>query len=483
MAVVPSKRLNKAERSVAVDVEGKAAADGNSDQLVETGIQHPGPLLPGLARVREAVRRDPKAQMVNLMHHITPALLEEGYNALKREALPGVDGVTWREYGEKDFREKLADLHQRVQSGRYRALPSKRMYIPKADGRLRPIGVAAIEDKIVQKATAWVMAIIYEEEFSNFSYGSRPGRQAHDALDAVSVAIMGRKVGWILDADIAGFFDTIDHQWMLKFLEARIGDKRILRLIRIWLRAGVSEDGEWSQTKVGTPQGAVISPLLANIYLHYVLDTWLTWWRKQEGLGEVYVVRYMDDFVTMFQYRSDATRFLTELRERVQKFGLKLHPDKTRLIEFGRFAAENREKRSEDKPETFNFLGFTHMCAKQRKTGRFAVWRHTIAKRMQAKFLAIQTELWKRKDEGTDTMGRWLGQVAVGYYRYFATPDNMAAVQRFRYGIIGLWRRVLIRRSQKARRTLNWNKMIAIAKSWIPMPTCCHPYPSERLRV
>ncbi len=334
----------------------------------------------GLQRVREAARRDSSLRFTCLLHHVTVELLREAYKALNPKAAPGVDGMTWSEYG-KGLEERLRDLYGRVHRGGYRAQPSKRTYIYKDDGRLRPLGIAALEDKIVQLAVVWVLQAIYEEDFLGFSYGFRPGRGQHNALDAVWVAIVQRKVSWVLDADIRGFFGSIVHEWMIKFVEHRIGDKRIVRLIQKWLKAGVSEDGEWSSTVVGTPQGATVSPLLANIYLHYVLDLWVEAWRKRPARGEVYIVRYADDFVMGFQYRSDAEAFQRVLEVRMRKFGLELNTEKTRLIEFGRFAAETRAKRGNGKPETFDFLGFTHICARRRKDGRFTVRRKTIAKR------------------------------------------------------------------------------------------------------
>ena len=274
---------------------------------------------------------------------------------------------------------RIVDLHGRIHRGVYWAQPSLRAWIPKADGRQRPLGIAALEDKIVQQAVKTVLEQIYEVDFLGFSYGFRPWRSCHNALDALWVGIMQRKAGWVLDADIRGFFDNIDHEWMMKFLEHRIADRRVLRLIRKWLRAGVSEDGQWSRTTVGTPQGSVISPLLANVFLHYVFDLWVNQWRRRHARGEVIIVRYADDFVMGFQHRDDAEQCPRALRKRLAEFGLELHPEKTRLIESGRFAAERREKRGEGTPETFNFLGFTHCCGKTRK-GVFTVKRKSIAK-------------------------------------------------------------------------------------------------------
>ena len=481
--VVPTKRPNEAVSTAEEDVEGSGAPDGNSNQQAESSPQRQDVLVPGLARVREAAGRSPYVRMTSLLHHVTEVLLEEAYNDLNRHALPGVDRVTWDEYGGDGFRDKIQGLHERIHSGRYRALPSMRLYIPKANGKLRPIGISAIEDKIVQRAMTWVLEAVYEEDFCNFSYGSRPGRGAHSALDAVAVAIQERNVSWVLDADIAGFFDNIDHEWLKKFLAHRINDLRVQRLISNWLRAGVSDNGEWSKTKIGTPQGAVISPLLANIFLHYVFDLWIKWWRNQEGVGEVYVVRYMDDFLIMFQVEADARRCLEELKTRFLKFGLELHPEKTRLIEFGRKANDSRKDKGLGKPETFNFLGFRHMCSKTFRTKQFSVMRITICERMRRKIHDIAVNLREHITEGTETMGIWLRQVVLGYYRYFAVPGNVKTMFKFRYEVIGIWWKVLRRRSEKASRNLTWAKMKTIADRWIPVTKALHPYPSQRLRV
>ena len=368
--IVPKKQLNKGGGVVtpAEAAEGRRPAKGNVQRTAATRTQSRSVASNGLLRVREAARGDKRMRFTALLHHVTVDLLSESFFALKREASPGIDGVTWEQYKE-GLEERLRALHERVHWGTYRAKPSRRVYIPKADGKMRPLGVAALEDKIVQRAVATVLNAIFEEDFLGFSYGFRPGRSQHQALDALYVGLLGKKVNWVLDADIRGFFDTIDHGWMVKFLEHRIADRRILRLIRKWLKAGVSEGGKWSKTSVGTPQGAVISPLLANVFLHYVLDLWTHRWRKERASGDVVIIRYADDFVMGFQYYGEAKRFLKELQARIGTFGLALHPDKTRLIEFGRFAAENRQKRGEGKPETFDFLGFTHICGTKRSNG------------------------------------------------------------------------------------------------------------------
>jgi len=437
--------------------------------------------LNGLDRIREAATRDGNLRFTNLMHHLTAELLREAYEALKRNAAAGVDDVTWQEYGE-GLEGRITDLHDRVQSGRYRAKPSKRVWLPKPDGRQRPIGIAALEDKIVQQGTVWVLNQIYEKDFHGFSYGFRPERSPHKALDAIWVGITQRKVNWVLDADIKRFFDTINHAWLMEFLERRIADPRMLRLIRKWLRAGVSEDGEWSRTEVGTPQGSVISPLLSNIYLHYVLDQWVTEWRKNKAIGEVIIVRYADDFVMGFQYRREAERFLGEMKERFDQYGLEIHREKTRLIEFGRFAEANRTERGEGKPETFDFLGFTHICSRTQKGNRFTIRRKTIAKRLRTKLKEVREAIIRRRHEPVPALGKWLRSVIQGHLNYFAVPGNRKAVDRFRTEINRAWLFALRRRSQKSR-NLTWDRIKRLIKTWIPTAKIQHPYPNQRLCV
>jgi len=446
----------------------------------ETYVE-PKDLLNGLERVREATRRDPQIQFTSLLHHITVDLLRESYRKLNPKAAPGVDGVTWAEYG-NGLESRLADLHARVHNGRYRAKPSKRTYVPKDDGKQRPIGIAALEDKIVQHAVVQLLMQIYEEEFFGFSYGFRPGRSVHNALDAIWVGITRRKISWILDADVRNFFGELDHKWLLKFLEHRVGDPRILRLIKKWLRAGVSEEGEWSRTVVGTPQGAVISPMLANIYLHYVLDLWVQQWRKKCAKGEVIIVRYADDFVIGFQYREDAERLQKESEERMQQFGLEMNSEKTRLIEFGRFAIENRAKRGEGKPETFDFLGFTHICAKTRKDGYFTVKRKSISKRLRRKVKEVGEKLNRMRHAPVPDQGKWLRSVIQGFFNHHAVPGNRDAIDAFRTLLARSWFQSLRRRSQKAR-SLKWERMQRIIDKWLPHPRILHPYPNQRLCV
>src|SRR6202040_144649 len=377
----------------------------------------------GLDGVRKAARERKQERFTSLLHHVNAALLRDSFYALKRGASPGVDGVRWQEY-ESGLEGRLVDLHSRVHRGTFRAQPSRRVYIPKADGRQRPLGIAALEDKIVQQAVVTTLNQIYEGDFKDFSYGFRPGRGPHQALDALTAGIQWKRVNWVLDADIRGFFDNMNHEWTMKFVEHRVADRRILRLIQKWLKAGVSEDGQWSETKLGTPQGAVASPLLANVYLHYVFDLWVEAWRKKVARGDVIVVRYADDLVVGFQHRTDAERFLQEFRERLAKFGLELHADKTRLIEFGRFAAQHRKQRGEGKPETFTFLGFTHFCGRTTHAGAFTVWRITAKKRMAVKLKAIKAELQRRKHDPARETGAWLRKVVLGYYQYHAVPGN-----------------------------------------------------------
>ena len=420
---------------------------------------------------------DKRARFTALLHHVTVDLLRESFLALKRQAAPGVDGITWEQY-EVDLETHLRDLHGRVHRGAYRAQPSRRTYIPKADGKLRPLGIAALEDKIVQQAVVTVLHLIYEEDFLGFSYGFRPGKSQHDALDSLWVAVLGKKVNWVLDSDIRGFFDNLSHEWMVKFIEHRVADPRILRLIRKWLKAGVVEDGTWSGTNVGTPQGAVASPLLANVYLHYVLDLWVQQWRSRNACGDVVIVRYADDFVMGFQHRDEAERFLKDLRERLAKFGLALHPDKTRLIEFGRFAARDRSARRESKPETFDFLGFTHMCGKKHWSGGFIVRRQTMAKRLRTKLREVKAALMRGRHAPVPQQGQWLRSVVQGYLNYHAIPGNTAALQAFRTEALHHWHFALRRRSQRGR--MPWKRFSRIANRWIPKPKILHPYPNAR---
>jgi RNA-directed DNA polymerase len=478
-AIVAGKPANKAERSAAEPVEPRAEAEGNADQSSTGRVQSRGTVSQGLERIRQAARERKKEKFTSLLHHISVDLLGEAFGELKRNAAPGVDGLTCRDY-EADLERNLEDLHARVHRGAYRALPSRRVYIPKPDGRQRPLAVAALEDKIVQRATAAVLNAIYEEDFLGFSYGFRPGRGAHDALDALVVGIEHRKVNFILDADVRAFFDTVSQDWLIRFVEHRVGDPRVIRLIRKWLKAGVLEDGVVSVSERGTAQGAVISPLLANIYLHYVLDLWAQHWRRCEATGHMIIVRYADDFIVGFEHEADARRFLDEMRTRLEKFALSLHPEKTRLIEFGRHAAENRKRRGLGKPETFNFLGFTFICGKSRR-GKFLIKRKSRRDRVRAKLQALRQELRRRMHQPIPAQGRWLAQVIRGYFNYHAVPTNRRAIASFRDEMVRAWWRRLNRRGQ--RRPIVWERMKKLADDWLPQPRILHPWPNLRFAV
>jgi RNA-directed DNA polymerase len=477
-SVVPAKLPNKAARAAAEAAEGRDSAKGNPPERNAFRTLGRGDAQSALERVRQAAKR--KQRLTALLHHVYDVeRLHAAYLGIKRDAVAGVDGETWGHYGEA-LEENLRDLAERIKRGAYRAKPVRRAYIAKADGRQRALGVPALEDKIVQRAVVEVLNAIYEQDFLGFSYGFRPGRSPHQALDALSVAITTRKVNWVLDADIRGFFDTLKHEWLVKFLEHRVADRRIVRLVQKWLAAGVLEDGKRTQAEVGTVQGGSISPLLANIYLHYVFDLWVKRWRNRRARADVVVVRFADDFVVGFQHRQDAERFLAELRERFAQFGLELHPEKTRLIRFGRFAAQDRRARGEGKPESFNFLGFTHCCGKTRR-GRFAVLRQTVRTRWQAKLREVKTELRRRMHEPIHEQGAYVRAVVLGHVRYFGVPRNGPAIGAFRLAVGRLWWRTLRRRSQ--RHGLSWRRMQAHVRRWLPPARICHPYPHQRLDV
>jgi group II intron reverse transcriptase/maturase len=434
-----------------------------------------------LGRVRQAVQKDKGLRFTALLHHIySPDTLREAYFGLKRDAAAGVDGQTWQQYGET-LEVNLLGLSQRLKRGAYRAKPSRRAYIPKPDGRQRPLGVMALEDKIVQRATVEVLNAIYEEDFLGFSYGFRPGRGPHQALDALYTGLLTRKVNWVLDADIRGFFDALDRGWLIKFLEHRIADRRVLRLIRKWLNAGVLEDGKRTFSEKGTVQGGSISPLLANVYLPYVFDLWIQQWRKRQAKGEVIVVRYADDFIVGFQSKAEAEAFLVTLRERLARFSLELHPDKTRLIEFGPFAEHNRRGRGQGKPETFNFLGFTHICSRKRSNGMFTVLRQTQRSRLQGKLAEVKAELKRRMHDPVPELGQWLGSVLRGHLQYYGVPMNTHALNLFRFQVARLWHRTLCRRSQKGR--VLWERMRRLIACYLPPARICHPYPLRRMGV
>jgi RNA-directed DNA polymerase len=479
--VLPTKPPNKAMAvtSAAEVVEGRGLAKENTESATRPGRSAGGGVPSGLDRVREAARKDKDAKFTALLHHVDLHRLWTAYVAINPKAAPGVDKMTWDAYGE-DLRANLEDLLARVHSGAYRASPSRRVFIPKPDGRQRPLGIATLEDKIVQRAVVEVLNAVYEEDFLGFSYGFRPGRSPHDALDALAVGIERKRVNWVLDADVSDFFSRIDHSWLEKFLEHRIADRRVLRLIKKWLAAGVIEDGEWTASDEGAPQGGSASPLLANVYLHYVLDRWVRQWRRRHAHGDVIIVRFADDFVAGFEHKSDAEAFLADLRERFAKFNLELHPDKTRLIEFGRNAARNRAARGEGKPETFDFLGFTHICGKN-KYGGFFLRRKTIAKRMRAKLKELKLELLRRRHQSIPEQGRWLGSVVRGHLAYYAVPGNTDAVAAFRIQVARHWFKALRRRSQRHR--LNWVRMNRLVARWLPPARSQHPFPSVRFDV
>ena len=474
--IVAKKPPNKAGKPAAEAVEPRAGTKGNTGQQRTRRAQIRESVSQALDRVRQAARQRKKEKFTALLHHISIETLEVAFYALKRKAAPGVDGVTWQEY-EADLERRLIDLHGRIHRGAYRPQPSRRTYIPKADGRQRPLAIAALEDKIVQGATVLVLNAIYEEDFLGFSYGFRPGRGAHDALDALAVGITSRKVNYILDADIRSFFDSVSWEWLVRFVEHRIGDKRIIRLIQKWLKAGILEDGAVTVSGRGTGQGSVASPLLANIYLHYVFDLWAERWRRREATGDMIVVRYADDVVLGFQHENDARRFLDAMRARFEEFALTVHPDKTRLIEFGRHAAAGRKKRGLGKPETFDFLGFTHICSRCRR-GSFQLKRKSRRDRVRGKLKEIKEELWRRMHWPIPEQGSWLAQVIRGFFAYHAVPTNFLALSKFRRQIIWLWLRTLRRRSQ--RDNTPWTRMAKLAADFLPEPKILHPWPSVR---
>ena len=478
--VLPVKPPNKpAVVAGAEVVEGRGPALGNTAGETRPGRSAGLGVSSDLDRVRQVARKDRDVRFTALLHHVTVDRLREAYRAIRPDAAPGVDGVTWRDYG-LDLEANLRDLHARVHRGAYRARPTRRVFIPKPDGRVRPLGVAALEDKVLQRAVVEVLNAICEEDFLGFSYGFRPGRSQHDALDALAVGITRRKVNFVLDADISDFFTGLDQSWLVKFLEHRIADKRVLRLIQKWLTAGVIEDGEWSSTESGTAQGASVSPLLSNVYLHYVFDLWADRWRRRAARGEVIIVRYADDYIVGFQHEGDARRFLDELRGRLAKFNLELASEKTRLIEFGRYAAERRAKRGLGHPDTFDFLGFTHCCGKARN-GRFLLKRITIKKRLRAKLRKVKEDLKRRRHLPVPEQGQWLGSVVQGHCAYYAVPGNYRAIETFRSEATRYWYRALRRRSHYT--SLTWERMSRLEARWLPPARIMHPWPEQRFDV
>jgi RNA-directed DNA polymerase len=481
--IVPEKGANKgnAQAVPAERLEGRGLAKGNPGEQTRFWTQSQTDLQQALDRIRTVAKEDRKARFTALWHHVYHVNgLREAYKALKPEASPGVDGETWTDYG-KDLENRLKALSERLKRGNYRARPVKRVNLPKPDGGMRPIGITALEDKIVQRATVRVLNAIYETDFMGFSYGYRPGRNPHHALDAATVAIENRKVNWVLDADIRGFFDTMDHEWVMRFLAHRIADRRVQRHVKKWLNAGVLEEGTWRKSEEGVPQGGNISPLLANLYLHHALDQWAEQWRRRHARGQVVIVRYADDFIVGFQDKDDAERFTAELRERLKRFNLALHEEKTRLIEFGRFAREDRKRRGQGKPETFDFLGFTHYCG-QTRNGKFTVGRKTMAKKVRGKLKALRETMRKRIHYSIAENGQWLASVLAGHYRYYGVPRNYARLRAFHRAIEKLWYWALRRRSDKKQR-ITWERTRKLTRRWLPPPRIYHPYPNQRLNV
>jgi group II intron reverse transcriptase/maturase len=477
--IIAMKSANNAEKLAAELMERRGEAEGNVKQGGAYRTQRRASASTGLDRIRNIATTKPKECFTALLHHVTPEMLARSYRTLKHDAAPGVDGITWQGY-EENIDANLARLHEQVQRGTYRALPSRRRMIPKASGGERPLGIASLEDKIVQRAVTDVLNAIYESDFKGFSYGFRPGRNQHDALDSLAIGISNTKVNWILDTDIRSFFDTVDHNWLLRFLEHRIGDKRIIRLIRKWLRAGVMDGNALTATTRGTPQGSVISPLLANVYLHYVFDLWADQWRKRHAHGNVVIVRYADDTVAGFEHERDAVAFHAEMCQRLERFALQVHPEKTRIVEFGRYAAERRGRRGLGKPETFTFLGFVHICGRS-NSGKFLLLRHTRRDRMRATLRSIKERLYRRLHDPIPEIGRWLRSIVRGYFAYHAIPTNIAALSAFRYHLIGIWRKTLRRRSQRDGST--WARAFGLGARWLPEPRITHPWPSERFAV
>jgi RNA-directed DNA polymerase len=475
--IVPKKLPNKTGSPEAEGAEGRGVVKGNLDQQNMFRTQSRGDMPSALERVRAVARSEKETKFTALFHNVYDVkMLEYAFAQLKKNAAPGVDGETWRHY-EEDLETNLQDLSHRLERGAYRAKPVRRKYIPKSDGRMRPLGVTALEDKLVQRATGEVLNAIYEQDFAEFSYGFRPGRSQHQALDELYLGITKKKVNWVLDVDIRAFFDSLSQKELVKFMEHRIGDRRVVRLIQKWLSAGVLEEGKLTVTEEGTPQGGSISPLLANVYLHYAFDLWVQVWKRKIARGDMVVVRFADDIVMGFQEKRDAERFQEELKARMKKFNLELHPEKTRLLEFGRNAVYHRKERGEGKPETFNFLGFTHSCGKTRQ-GWFTVIRRTIRKRMQAKLNAVKEELRRRLHDPLPEVGQWLKAVVEGYQRYFGVPTNREALQNFRYQVGRLWKRTLGRRSQLG--YVTWERMRHLIDRWLPPVRICRPYPRSR---
>lgn len=476
--IVPRKPSNQQQLCFTEGVEGRPLTKGNTYQSPAARTQSRGPASRGLERGRHAAKRDKHRRFTALFHHLTPQLLCESFYMLERQAAAGVDGVTWDSY-KANLGEHLRALHARLHQGRYRTQPLRRVFIPKADGTQRPLGIACLADKIVQQAVVSVLSTIYEGDFLGFSYGFRPGRSPHDALDALAVGLVRRKVWWVLDADIQQFYDTLDRHWLRRFLQHRIGDKRLLRLINKWLEIDIiDDDGQKTKPARGIAQGLVIGPLLSNLYLHYVFDLWSQAWRTKRTSGDVIITRFADDIVLGFQYQQEAAHFMSELAERLSAFGLTLHPLKTRLIEFGRFAAERRQQRGQGKPETFEFLGFVHICSQRHRDQRFTVKRRTIKTRMRKQLQVIKGTLMRRRHDPVPHLGAWLRRVVQGHDNYYGVPGNMQSLKSFQGQVERYWFRALRRRSQHDR--MSWSRFRSLAKRWIPKPRIVHPYPDTR---
>ncbi len=480
---VPAKFANKGGQTAPAERDGGKGSGQGKQVRQNTGRtqQAANPVPSALDRVRKVAKSDKKVRFISLMHHVYDIdRLRAAYLAMKRSAAAGVDGETWVSYGER-LEENLSDLSERLKRGGYRAKPVRRVFIAKADGKQRPLGVPVLEDKIVQRAAVEVLNAIYETDFLDLSYGYRPGKGQHNCLDALHVGLLTKKVNWVLDADIRGFFDNLNHEWLIKFVEHRIGDKRVIRLIQKWLKAGVMQDGQVTETDNGVPQGGSISPLLANIYLHYVLDLWVQQRGKDKSRGEMISVRWADDFVVGFEHKSQAEKFLADLKERMLKFSLELHPEKTRILEFGPFAIHNRKKRRAGKPETFNFLGFAHVCARKRRNGMYTVFRLTMRKKVKAKLHELKAEMRKRMHQPIPDQGKWLRSVVDGHNRYYGVPDNSQALQSFRFQVARRWWRTLQRRGN--RKPIIWARMAHHIEKWLPHVKIHHPYPLRRLGV
>ena len=475
--VVPEKSA-KTRVTPVESMEGRGAAkeklaSGNARRMQGRGS------APTEAR-RAGSNGKPRAKggkFTNLFCYLKVPQLREAYQRLKPAASPGVDRVTWAEYGQ-GLEVRLRDLQDRLHRGSYHPQPVRRVFIPKLDGKERPLGIPSLEDKLVQQAVRAILEPIYEREFLGFSYGFRPGKSAHDALDALAASMMQGRVNWVLDADIRSFFDTIDHAWMKKFIEHRIGDRRLVRLLMKWLKAGVMVEGVREETVQGTPQGGVISPLLANIYLHYVLDLWVHTWRRRDARQHVYIVRYADDFVMGFEDGRDAHSMLAALRRRLRGFGLEVHEDKTKILRFGRYARERCAARGE-KPGTFDFLGFTHICEVDRKHGWFQLHRHTSKKKRQSTLQRLSDELRLRRPEPPQETCKWLGRVLRGFDQYFGVPTNETVLERMRRHIRLAWFRQLQRRSQRACWTVPMLKRFS-KRFPLPKVAIVHPWPEAR---